>query len=261
MDGRLCERTLPYLREVLDEARLSEILDRAAGRTEEQIQLLVAALAPQPAMPDLFRKLPSSLREPHEQSPKVASDARQVVLPLAVPPSPPPARIEPIAPELHVMRVTVGNDFKADLEAVRDELSHKMPGARLEEILHECIRVTLETCRKRRRGTGKKTTSTPPPPASRYNPAAVKHAVWARDEGKCTYVGPTGHQCNSTYLVQVHHIDPHGKGGPPTVENLTLRCQAHNLLAAEKDYEKAHLALVIARKPARAREPGAAWMT
>ncbi len=61
-DGRLCERTLPYLRDVLEEERLTEILDRAAGRTEEQIKLLVAALAPQPAKPDLFRKLPGSRR-------------------------------------------------------------------------------------------------------------------------------------------------------------------------------------------------------
>ena len=63
MDGRLCERTLPLLRDVLEESRLIEILDRAAGRTEEQIQLLVAALAPQPAKADLFRKLPSSRPE------------------------------------------------------------------------------------------------------------------------------------------------------------------------------------------------------
>src|SRR5688500_5119391 len=92
-DGRLCERTLPYLRDVLEESRLAEILDRAAGRTEEQIQLLVAALAPQPAKADLFRRLPSSRREPVQQSPKVASEARQVALPLGAPP-PPPSRIE-----------------------------------------------------------------------------------------------------------------------------------------------------------------------
>src|SRR5687767_4672392 len=85
-DGRLCERTLPHLRDVLEESRMTEILDRAAGRTEEQIQLLVAALAPQPARADLFRKLPGSRREPVEQSREVARDARQVALPLAAPP-------------------------------------------------------------------------------------------------------------------------------------------------------------------------------
>ncbi len=154
------------------------------------------------------------------------------------------------------MRVTVGDAFKADLEAVRDELSHKLPGAGLEEILHECIRVTLEACRKRRRGAGQKKTAKLPPEASRYNPAAVKHEVWTRDDGKCTYVGPTGHRCNSTYLIQVHHIDPHGKGGPPTVENLTLRCAAHNQYAAEQDYGAEHIARAIAGSQSHARERG-----
>jgi 5-methylcytosine-specific restriction endonuclease McrA len=157
------------------------------------------------------------------------------------------------------MRVTVGDDFKADLEAVRDELSHKLPGAGLEEILHECIRVTLEACRKRRRGTGKKTTSRQPPKDSRYYPVAVADAVWKRDDNRCTYVGPTGHRCNSTYLIQVHHLDPHGKGGPPTVDNLTLRCQAHNLLAAEKDYGAPQIARAIAGSRSRARERAPVW--
>jgi 5-methylcytosine-specific restriction endonuclease McrA len=207
-------------------------------------------LAPRPVPQDLFRKLPApsgSRREPVEQSREFASDTRQVSLPLAVP-ARPPARIEPVAPELHVMRVTVGSDFKADLEAVRDELSHKLPGASLEAVLHECIRVTLEACRKRRRGAGKKTTWNLPPVGSRDYPSAVKHAVWTRDKGKCTYVGPTGHRCNSTYQVQVHHIHPHEMGGPPTVENLTLRCRAHNLYAPSR---------TTARSTLRRRSPAA----
>jgi 5-methylcytosine-specific restriction endonuclease McrA len=257
-DGRLCERTLPLLRGVLEEARLGEILDRAAGRTEEQIEELVVALAPRPVPQDLFRKLPApagSRREPVEQSPEVA---RQASLPLPAP-SKPPARIEPVAPELHVLRMTVGSDFKADLEAVRDELSHKLPGASFEEILHECIRVTLEACRKRRRGTGKKTTFTPPPQDSRYIPVAVADAVWKRDEGRCAYVGPTGHRCNSRYQVQVHHEDPHGKGGPTTAQNCSLRCRQHNLYAAERDYGAEHVARAIAARRSKAGEGWGRW--
>ena len=57
-DGRLCLTTLVELRDVLEEDRLGEILDRAAGRTEEQVRELVAALRPRPAPPDLLRRLP-----------------------------------------------------------------------------------------------------------------------------------------------------------------------------------------------------------
>ncbi|HTM21295.1 MAG TPA: hypothetical protein VL172_12330 [Kofleriaceae bacterium] len=189
-DGRLTARTLSLLRDVLDEARLIEVLDRAAGRTEDQVRELVANLRPQPPQPDLFRRLPapsSPRRGRVEQSHDVAA---QPMLPLAAVAPPParPATIEPIAPELHVMRVTVSSQFKADLEEVRSALSHKMPDAGLEELLHECLRVTLETIRKRRQGAGKKTEVKAPPPNSAYLPAPVRHAVWQRDgagRGRC----------------------------------------------------------------------------
>ena len=58
-DGRLCLTTLVELRDVLEEARLGEILDRAAGRTEAQVRELAAALRPRAPM-DLLRRLPES---------------------------------------------------------------------------------------------------------------------------------------------------------------------------------------------------------
>src|SRR5512134_2437590 len=54
-DGRLNLTTLVELRDVLAERRLDEVLSRAAGRTEEQVKELVAALAPRPAPDDLLR--------------------------------------------------------------------------------------------------------------------------------------------------------------------------------------------------------------
>src|SRR5262245_55942002 len=51
-DGRLNLTTLVELRHVLDEARLEEILARAAGRTEEEVKVLVASLAPREPPPD-----------------------------------------------------------------------------------------------------------------------------------------------------------------------------------------------------------------
>ncbi len=47
-----------------------------------------------------------------------------------------------------------------------------------------------------------------------------------------------------------HHIDPQAKGGPPTLSNVTLRCEAHNEYAAEADYG----AEVVARRIAEARQ-------
>ena len=63
-DGRLCLTTLVELRDVLEEGRLGEILDRAAGRTEEQVRELVAALHPRPEPMDLLRRLPEPRSAP-----------------------------------------------------------------------------------------------------------------------------------------------------------------------------------------------------
>jgi hypothetical protein len=58
-DGRLNLTTLVELRDVLEEERLDEVLSRAAGRSEEQVKELVAALRPRPAPPEMLRKLPA----------------------------------------------------------------------------------------------------------------------------------------------------------------------------------------------------------
>ena len=136
-DGRLNLTTLVELRDVLDEAHATEILDRAAGRTEDQVKQLVAALRPQPAPPDLLRKLPTPRNDSSGSGPEpvpggTAHQAEQLPIPAsslppAAPtppaasaqPGPAPVRpsagtaasVQPIAPERHVLRITVGATF------------------------------------------------------------------------------------------------------------------------------------------------------
>jgi 5-methylcytosine-specific restriction endonuclease McrA len=269
-DGRLNLTTLVELRDVLDEAHLVEILDRAAGRTEEQVRELVAALRPQAAPPDLLRKLPDRRNHCSGSGPKPsvsnavepAARTQSLASVLAAAPVAPPsaavrpevrsaARLEPIAPERHVLRVTVGPDFVADLEAVRQALSHKLPGGGLEEVLHECLRVTLAAVERRRLGAGKKRSAKEPPSGSRYVPVAVRKEVWKRDGGCCAFVGSTGRRCNSCHQVQLHHLAPFAMGGPATAANLTLRCRVHNHHAAEQDYGAEHIARKVASHRAR----------
>jgi 5-methylcytosine-specific restriction endonuclease McrA len=264
-DGRVNLTTLVELRDVLDETHATEILDRAAGRTEDQVKQLVAALRPQPAPPDLLRKLPDQRNDSSGSGPEPVPDstahqAKQLPIaasPLPGAPAPPPAQpapaparpsagpaatLLPIAPERHVLRVTVSATFVADLGAVRQALSHKLPGAGLEEVLHECLRITLARVQRRRRGSGKNTSAKTPPPGSRYVPAAVRHEVWTRDGGQCAFVGTTGRRCASRHQLELHHVDPFARGGLPTTANLTLRCRAHNRHEAEQDFGRQHIA-------------------
>jgi 5-methylcytosine-specific restriction endonuclease McrA len=268
-DGRLNLSTLVELRDVLDEAHLIEILDRAAGRTEEQVKELVATLRPRAAPADLLRKLPDPRNDCRGSGPE-PSVAGTVELPLsptqatgsAAAPAPPPSavvrpegrsasRLEPIAPERHVLRVTVGSGFVADLEAVRHALSHRLPGRGLEEVLHECLRVTLAQVERRRSGGSRTGLATEPPAGSRYVPMAVRREVWQRDGGCCAFVGSAGRRCSSRHQVQLHHLDPFARGGRATAANLTLRCRVHNQQAAEQDYGAEHIAHKVASHRAR----------
>jgi 5-methylcytosine-specific restriction endonuclease McrA len=70
----------------------------------------------------------------------------------------------------------------------------------------------------------------------RYVPVAVRRAIWGRDASQCAYVDERGQRCSERRGLEVHHRQPHALGGPPTIENLQLRCRAHNTLAAEQDF-------------------------
>jgi hypothetical protein len=70
--------------------------------------------------------------------------------------------------------------------------------------------------------------------ASRRIPAALRDAVFARDQGKCTYRGSEGRRCESSHNLQIDHIVPFARGGAASLTNLRLLCGKHNRLAAER---------------------------
>jgi hypothetical protein len=242
-DGRLCLTTLVELRNVLDDAGCREILDRASGMTEDEVKLLVATLTPQSVPAPMLRKLPSPVPPPAPVSAGPALTPRVPPAEVPIEPRRPAPRVEPISHELRLLRVAVSAELAADLEKVKSALSHKIPDGDLEKVLHECIRVTLEACDKRRRGSlNPRPIHAHPNVNSRHIPAHVKRTVWTRDGGSCTFVGSTGHRCNSTHQVEFHHVAPFGKGGETTSENLTLLCARHNGYRAKQDYGSAHMA-------------------
>jgi 5-methylcytosine-specific restriction endonuclease McrA len=80
---------------------------------------------------------------------------------------------------------------------------------------------------------------------SRHVPASVRGSVWLRDAARCTFVDARGVRCRATTALELHHEHPFARGGPSTVENLRLRCHAHNALAAEQDFGRD---VILARK-------------
>ena len=75
-----------------------------------------------------------------------------------------------------------------------------------------------------------------PPQRGRHVPAAIRRAVFERDQGRCTYVSDSGERCRETALLELHHSLAFARGGAHCLDNVTLRCRAHNTLAAEHDF-------------------------
>jgi 5-methylcytosine-specific restriction endonuclease McrA len=148
------------------------------------------------------------------------------------------------APLRHLIKMTVGPEFLARLEEVRAELSHSHSGASLETLLLECMKVTLATRRKRSRAQADRPRSNHVSQAkadSRLVPAHVRREVWARDQGRCTFLGDDGRRCDATHRLELHHEIPFARGGSATAANLRILCQPHNLLLARRDYGDAHV--------------------
>ena len=56
--------------------------------------------------------------------------------------------------------------------------------------------------------------------------------MWRRDQGRCAFTG-AGRRCGETAFLEFHHVRPFEAGGEPTVDNIELRCRAHNQYEAD----------------------------
>jgi hypothetical protein len=71
---------------------------------------------------------------------------------------------------------------------------------------------------------------------SRSIRAAVRAAVWKRDQGRCAFVARSGHRCTERTFLEFHHLVPFALGGRATVDNIALRCRRHNQYEGELDF-------------------------
>ena len=66
--------------------------------------------------------------------------------------------------------------------------------------------------------------------------AAQRHAVHARDGGRCAHVGESGKRCGSDRWVDLHHVRPVSKGGGNEPSNLTTLCPFHHDLVHQTSF-------------------------
>ncbi len=260
--------------------KLPEPRARPKARSDAGDASSVAPIAPPTTAQELRRAEPSGT--PSTKAPTQASSPAenppsggQLAPERGQQPTRRPAVVEPLAPARFKVQLTAGQSLYDKLRHAQDLLRHELPSGDLEVICERALDLLLEKLLRRkfavtdrprsaqrnkagRAPEGERTHSRPKrqqsaaprqqEPKSRHVPAAVKRAVAERDGMRCTFVDSHGRRCRETGGLELHHIKAFAEGGEATVENIALRCWAHNHYDAEQRYGAAYIRRRIRRE-------------
>jgi 5-methylcytosine-specific restriction endonuclease McrA len=223
------------------------VLARASGRSRREIEALVAELAPRPDVAPSIRKLPapavivSGCDSPSASKTRQATPAPAAAPALAGKPTPRPI-IETTSPDRYRVQFTLGKEGHDQLRRLQDLLRREIPTGDPGVIVERALALLLENVEKAKfAATGKPKRPRPirpeadstTPTLSRDIPNHVQRGVWARDGGRCGYVGRNGQRCAERTFLEFHHVVPYALGGLATMENISLRCRRHNQYEGE----------------------------
>ncbi|HKW02578.1 MAG TPA: HNH endonuclease signature motif containing protein [Vicinamibacterales bacterium] len=230
-DGALTLTTVTMLRPHLTKANHSTLLDAARHKSKREVEYQIACLAPRPDERAVLRKVPA------------AASTRAVARPLLPTRADPPlsecgprspATLAPLSAERFILKVTLSAEAHARLRRAQDLMRHTIPNGDPAMVIDRALTLLVGELERTKIATVVRPVRTPrsrrrrpSSSTSRHIPASIRRAVWARDDGRCAFVGARG-RCAETSRLEFHHVIPFVDGGPTTVENLALRCQAHN---------------------------------
>jgi len=263
-DGRLHLTALSLLAPHFTLENVNELIDAATHRTRSDLEELIAGRFGVPGSPisqrPMVRAVAPALAMPDTQLWTVNGDssAGESAAPDGQPATTPeladPQNYGQLVPEpvegtqvhslsqkcpVFLVRLTVPKSTRDKLHYAQSLLSHAVPMDDLAQVFDRALdalisqlevrRLGVSTRELRREGSG-----TEGDAPSRYIPAAVRRAAWERDGGRCTFVSITGGRCRSRQFLEFDHAEPFARGGKATVDNIRLRCRAHNQQEAER---------------------------
>jgi hypothetical protein len=244
--GELTLTSLCLVAPHLTEPNHLELLGRVRHRRKREVEDIVASLRPKPDVPPTIRKVPEQrpIRElisclpVAPAMPGTTEDVNDapVPAPFLAPEKVAPsaaATIRPLAPERYKLQVTISAETRAKLKRAQDLSRHSLPCGDVAVILDRALEMLVKNLeRKKAADVARPRGRTRWRGDSRHIPAAVRRAVWRRDAGRCTFAGAE-RRCDETAFLEFHHLTPFAAGGEATVENIQLRCRAHNQYEAE----------------------------
>jgi 5-methylcytosine-specific restriction endonuclease McrA len=135
-----------------------------------------------------------------------------------------------------LLKVTVSADAHAKLRQAQSLLRHVIPTGDPAAIVERALTLLVEQLERTRLAkVCTPRSATTAKANSRRVPANIRRLVWRRDAGRCAFVGAQG-RCAETAFLEFHHLVPYAAGGVTSVDNLALRCRAHNLHEAVQHF-------------------------
>jgi hypothetical protein len=301
-DGRLNLTTARLLAPHLTAGNRQELLEAASRLGKRAVEELLARRFPRPDVASSVRKLgrplvlAASARLDLPSSDPAGFDSAGLdpagldsagptfsapagVVPAGPDPASPIALVSrpsrplcvPLAADRYQIRFTASAATWKKLCMARDLLRHSVPSGDPAEIFERALTALLANLTRTRCAQVTKPRRrdgpSPTPSASRHVPAAVRRAVWIRDQGRCAYVSPGRRRCGERGFLEFHHVQPYAVGGPATIGNVELRCRAHNAYEAivfygpraSSDRSAGAHESIAGMSPQDSTGPGASW--
>ncbi len=150
-------------------------------------------------------------------------------------------KVKPVGEDQVELTITVSKSTFEKMKRAESLIARTQSKTSLSDTVAVAIDILLDRkdpVRKAERASRKKkSTAAPVNPAqelctyrvSRKNlTTAQKHAVFARDQGKCTHRDSSSQVCGSDRWIDIHHIIPVSRGGSNDPSNLTTLCSFHH---------------------------------
>ncbi len=248
-DGRLNMTAVllltPHLTPQVTREQAKELLAAAAGKTKDEIRLLLAERFPQPDMPTLVQAVqtmgvtdglsPGGVVDTQLALERVGAIALQ-----QVPASPAPsaiqrapeqvvrAKVSPLSPGRFALQVTVDQETVDQLRYAQALLGHALPSGDLAQVLKRALDSLVEKLEQRKFAKCVRSRPRRSSGNGRYVPGEIRRKVWQRDGGRCTFVSEKGKRCEARDRLEFDHIDTVARGGQTSADRMRLRCRAHN---------------------------------
>ena len=231
------------------------VLAKAARRTRREVERLVAELAPRPDAAASVRRVTVPRETPAPMCAPVAGPLTpastadtsfSVATAIGAAPTTsargPRPTVQASAPQRYRVQCTIGEEAHDDLRQVQALLRREIPDGDPGRIFARALRLLREKIEKEklgstryrptRSGTSRNVTARGAV-VSRHISAAVKRAVWRRDQAQCAFRSNDGTRCTERTFLEFHHVQPYAMDGSATAANISMRCRRHNQYEAE----------------------------